>query len=121
SPEWTLDAMRDMAKKLTKPGAGGSYDRYGANLALGAAGASVYSRAYDNPDFYEPKKSIILDPNVLKAFKWVQDMAQTDKSLALPGAFQGGAVDLMAAGKLSILQGGSLNVFNVQKAIKDEK
>jgi ABC-type glycerol-3-phosphate transport system substrate-binding protein len=27
----------------------------------------------------------------------------------------------MASGKLSILQGGSLNVFNVQKAIKDEK
>ena len=121
SPEWTMDAMRDMAKKLTKMGAGGAYDRYGTSLALGAAGATVYVRAYDNPDFYDGKKSLILDPNVLKGFKWVQDMAQTDKSVALPGAFQGSSVDLMASGKLSTLQGGSLNVFNVQKVIKDEK
>jgi multiple sugar transport system substrate-binding protein len=121
SPEWTLDAMREQVKKLTKMGTGGTYDRYGGNLALGAAGATVYSRAYDEPDFYDGKKSMITEPNVMKAFKWVQDMAQTDKSLALPGAFQGSSVDLMAAGKLSILQGGSLNVFNVQKAIKDEK
>jgi len=121
SPEWTLDAMREQAKKLTKMGSGGAYDRYGANLALGAAGATVYSRAVDQPDFHDGKKAMITDPNVLKAFKWVQDMAQTDKSVALPGAFQGDSVELMASGKLSVLQGGSLNVFNVQKAIKDEK
>jgi multiple sugar transport system substrate-binding protein len=58
---------------------------------------------------------------VIKAFKWVQDMAQTDKSVALPGAFQGDSTELMASGKLSILQGGSLNVFNIQKVVKDEK
>jgi ABC-type glycerol-3-phosphate transport system substrate-binding protein len=121
SPEWTMDAMREMAKKLTKMGSGGAYDRYGTNLALGAAGATVYARAYDNPDFHDGKKSTILDPNVLKGFKWVQDMAQTDKSVALPGAFQGSPVDLMASGKLATLQGGSLNVFNVQKVVKDEK
>jgi ABC-type glycerol-3-phosphate transport system substrate-binding protein len=121
SPEWTLDAMRDQAKKLTKLGSGGAYDRYGASLALGAAGATVYARAVDQPDFHDGKKAMITDPNVIKAFKWVQDMAQTDKSVALPGAFQGDSTELMASGKLSILQGGSLNVFNVQKAIKDPK
>jgi ABC-type glycerol-3-phosphate transport system substrate-binding protein len=121
SPEWTMDAMREQAKKLTKMGSGGAYDRYGASLALGAAGATVYARAFDQPDFHDGKKAMITDPNVIKGFKWVQDMAQTDKSLALPGAFQGDTVGLMASGKLSILQGGSLNVFNVQKAIKDEK
>ncbi|TAK20741.1 MAG: extracellular solute-binding protein [Chloroflexota bacterium] len=121
STEWTPDAMREQAKKLTKMGQGGAYDRFGVNLALGAAGATVYVRAYNQPDFHDGKKSSITDPGVIKGFKWVQDMAQTDKSVALPGAFQGSAVDLMGSGKLSILQGGSLNVFNVIKAIKDEK
>ena len=121
SPEWTLEAMREHVKKLNKPGSGGTYDRYGGNLALGAAGATVYTRAVNEPDFHDGKKSMITDANVMKAFQWVQDMAQTDKALALPGAFQGSAVDLMASGKLSIVQSGSLVVFNVQKAIKDEK
>ncbi len=121
SPEWTMDNIREIAKKLTKMGSGGAYDRFGMNLALGAAGATVYSRAYNNPDFYEPKKSNILDPNVTKGFKWVQDMAQTDKSIALPGGFQGDTTDLFASGKLAILQSGSLVVFNAQKAIKDDK
>lgn len=119
SPDWTMDNIRDMVKKLTKMGSGGAYDRYGATLAWGAAGATIFSRAYDNPDFYDPTKSRITDPQVTKAFKWAQDMAQTDKSIALPGAFQGAAEDLFASGKLAIINGGSLNVFNAQKAIKD--
>ncbi len=121
SPDWTMDSIRELVKKLTKMGSGGAYDRYGATLALGAAGATIYARAFDNTDFYEPKKSLILDPQVSKSFKWVQDMAQTDKSVALPGSFQGSADDLFASGKLAIIQGGSLNVFNAVKAIKDPK
>ena len=55
-----MDAIRDMAKKLTKMSAGGAYDRYGTSLALGAAGATVYVRAYDNPDFYDEQE--VVDP-----------------------------------------------------------
>lgn len=121
SPDWTMDAIRQLAKKLTKMGANGAYERYGMELALGAPGASVYTRAYNQPDFYEPTKSDILDPKVLPAFQWVQDMAQTDKSIALPGSFQGADTALFASGKLAIIQSGSLTAFNADKAIKDRK
>jgi multiple sugar transport system substrate-binding protein len=121
SPAWTMDAVRQLAKKLTKMGSNGAYDRYGMNLALGAPGASVYTRAYNQADFYDPKKSLIADPQVMPAFQWVQDMAQIDKSIALPGGFQGANTDLFASGKLAIIQSGSLTAFNANKAIKDPK
>ncbi len=121
SPQWTMDAIRQLAQKLTKMGSNGAYDRYGMELALGAAGASVYTRAYNQPDFYEPTKSDILDPKVQPAFQWVQNMAQVDKSLALPGGFQGADTALFASGKLAIIQSGSLTAFNAFKAIKDPK
>jgi ABC-type glycerol-3-phosphate transport system substrate-binding protein len=121
SPEWTMDSVREMAKKLTKMAGGGAYDRYGISLSLGAIGGTVHSRAFDNPDFHDGKKVFATDPNVAKAFRWEYDMCQTDKTAALPGAFQGAATDLFASGKLAIIQEGSLTVFNAQKAIKDEK
>jgi ABC-type glycerol-3-phosphate transport system substrate-binding protein len=121
SPEWTMDAIRELAKKLTKTAGGGAYDRYGIQLSLGAIGGTVHSRAFDNPDFHDGKKVSITDPNVAKAFRWEYDIAQADKSAALPGTFQGSATDLFASGKLAIIQEGSLTVFNAQKAIKDEK
>lgn len=118
---WTMDAIRQLAKKLTKMGSNGAYDRFGMELALGAPGATIYTRAYNQPDFYEPAQSHVTDPKVLPAFQWVQDMAQTDKSLALPGSFQGADTALFASGKLAIIQSGSLVAFNANKAIKDPK
>jgi multiple sugar transport system substrate-binding protein len=121
SPEWTLDYVREIAKKLTKMGGGGAYDRYGISLSLGAIGGTIHARAFDNPDFHDGKKASITDPNVAKAFKWAYDVAQTDKSAALPGSFQGNTADLFGSGKLAIINDGSLTLFNAHKAIKDEK
>ncbi len=121
SAEWTMDAIRQLSKKLTKMGTNGAYDRYGMNLALGSPGAAVYTRAYNQDDFYTPKQSLISDPKVIPSFQWVQDMAVTDKSIALPGGFQGANTDLFASGKVAIIQSGSLTAFNANKAIKDPK
>jgi hypothetical protein len=123
SPTWTLDALYQMAVKLTKKDASGRYDRFGINLALSAAGATILTRAFNQYDFTseDGKKSMLQDQNVQKAFRWVQDLAQKDKVVALPGGFEGTAWDLLANGKVAMIHGGSLNVFNAQRAIKDEK
>src|SRR5690606_38274146 len=36
SPEWTMDALYEMAVKLNKMGEGGRYERFGINLSLAA-------------------------------------------------------------------------------------
>ena len=123
SPEWTLDAIRDMAVKLNKLGDGGRYERFGINLTLAASGATILARAYDNDDVIsaDGTKALITEPNVAKAFQWVNELTQTDKVVALPGGFEGSINDLFASGKCAMVHSGSLTVFNIQKAIKDEK
>lgn len=121
NPELSLDSVREIARKLTKMGSGGSYERYGINLILDTAGATIFARAAGAPDYFDPKRSLLDNPDVLKGLRWVNDLCVADKSVALPGTFSGTPENLFAAGKLAIIHGGTWHILNAHMAIKDEK
>jgi multiple sugar transport system substrate-binding protein len=119
-PDWSMDQIYRDAVKLHKAGAGGRAERFGANLSLAAIGATVTSRAFNGDILSEDgKKATLTDPNATKALRWIYDLCQKEKVVALPGGFEGNANDLFASGKLGMIMAGSLTVFQIGNAIKD--
>jgi ABC-type glycerol-3-phosphate transport system substrate-binding protein len=119
SPAWTMDAFYDVAVKLHKA-SGGQVQRYGVILGTALRHLTCIARGFDAELISEDgKKSLIMDPKAVKALRWVNDLAQKDKVLALPGSFQGSTDALFATGKAGAHQAGALAMFNVRDAIKD--
>jgi multiple sugar transport system substrate-binding protein len=122
SPDWTMDKIREYANKLMKK-SGSQVDRYGIDLAMGAAGVTIVARAWGADILSDDgKKMLLTDPKVEPALKWIYDICQTDKIDALPGSIPSGQDNaLFSSGKIGILQGGSLSVTELDTAIKDPK
>jgi multiple sugar transport system substrate-binding protein len=122
SPDWTMDRIREYANKLMKK-SGSQVDRYGIDLAMGAAGVTIVARAWGADILSDDgKKMLLTDPKVEPALKWIYDICQTDKIDALPGSIPSGQDNaLFSSGKIGILQGGSLSVTELDTAIKDPK
>jgi multiple sugar transport system substrate-binding protein len=119
SAGWTMDAFYDMAVKLHKT-SGGQVQRFGVNLGTALRHVTCIARAFDAELLSEDgKKSLIMEPNAIKALRWINDLAQKEKVMALPGSFEGNANSLFASGKLGSYQAGALAMFNVKDAIKD--
>jgi ABC-type glycerol-3-phosphate transport system substrate-binding protein len=116
SSQWTMPALYDIALKLHQLVAkdGG----FGIQLGLpGAAGVTILCRAF-NGDNLSPdgKRSLLTDGRQRDAMRWVYDLANRDRAVAVPGRFEG---DLFLAGKLGIEHAGSLSVFNRNKQNTD--
>jgi fructooligosaccharide transport system substrate-binding protein len=119
SSDWTMDKVREYANKLHKK-TGDQVDRYGINLGFNAAGATILARAF-NSDILsaDGTKMLLSDPKTRPAMQWISDICTKDKVDSLPGSYQGSDAQLFASGKLAIDMGGSLTVFQIDKAIKD--
>jgi ABC-type glycerol-3-phosphate transport system substrate-binding protein len=116
SPDWTMPRLYEIAVKVGKfiERTGG----FGMTLGLpGAAGVTILTRAF-NSDNLSPdgKKSTLLDAAPKEAMRWAYDLANREKVIGLPGAYEG---DIFLNGTLGIEQAGSLSVFNRNKANKD--
>jgi len=122
SPDWTMDKVREYANKLNKKN-GNQVDRYGIDLAMGAAGVTIIARAWTSDIISDDgKKALLTDPKVQPAMQWIYDICQTDKVDALPGSIPSGKDNaLFSSGKIGILQGGSLSVTQLDTAIQDPK
>lgn len=118
---WTMDQIAEMAKKLTKM-SGDRYDRYGINLnsAWSASGMTILARLYGGDILSADGKKLLLtsEPD-MKALSWLYDRAVKDKTVSLPGGFQGSADDLFASGKVAMYHAGSVTSISVSKLIKD--
>jgi multiple sugar transport system substrate-binding protein len=116
SPDWTMQRLYEIAVKVGRfiEKTGG----FGIRFTLpGAAGVTVVCRAF-NGDNLSPdgKRSTLLDPQPKEAMRWVWDLANKEKVVALPGAYQGNP---FLNGTLGIDQQGSLGVFNTNRDNKD--
>jgi multiple sugar transport system substrate-binding protein len=119
SPSWTMEAFYDTAVKLHKA-SGGQVQRFGVNLGTALRHVTCIARGFDAELISEDgKKSLVMEPNAVKALRWINDLAQKEKVMALPGSFQGDANSLFASGKLGSHQAGALAMFNIKDAIKD--
>lgn len=119
SADWTMQVFYELIVKLHKT-SGGQIVRYGTNLGLAHRHMTTTTRAFMGDLISQDgKKAIVTEPNPTKGFRWVYDLAQKEKVVALPGGFQGSANDLFASGKLGSIQAGALAMFNVRLAIKD--
>ena len=91
---------------------------YGLTTTLPSAiGATIICRAF-NGDNLSPdgKRATLLDAMPKEAMRWVYDLANKEKAIALPGTYEG---DPFQGGTLGMEQAGSLSVFNRNKANKD--
>lgn len=122
SADWTMDKVREYANKLNKKN-GNQVDRYGIDLAMGAAGVTIIARTWVSDIISDDgKKALLTDPKVMPAMQWIYDICQTDKVDALPGSIPSGKDNaLFSSGKIGVLQGGSLSVTELDTAIKDPK
>jgi multiple sugar transport system substrate-binding protein len=116
---YTMDWVYETFKKLHKE-SGGKVDRYGAQLRADFQHMMIWSRAYGGEILSaDGKKMQLSDPGVGKAFRWIYDLAQKEKVLALPGSFEGSADDLFASGKVSVLHTGGLGAGRMPGKVKD--
>jgi ABC-type glycerol-3-phosphate transport system substrate-binding protein len=118
APDWTMSKLYEIVVKIGKfaERAGGA----GMTTTLpGAIAVTVLCRAF-NGDNLTPdgKKSVLLDAGQKEAMRWVYDLANRERVIALPGTYQG---DIFLNGALGIEQAGSLSVFNRNKTgqVKD--
>ncbi len=119
SPSWTMQAFYDLSVKLHKA-SGGQVQRFGVNLGTALRHVTCIARGFDAELISEDgKKSLVMEPNSVKALKWINDLATKEKVMSLPGSFQGSADALFASGKVGAHQAGALAMFNVRDAIKD--
>ncbi|HEY3111884.1 MAG TPA: extracellular solute-binding protein [Chloroflexota bacterium] len=118
-PSWTMDAFYETAVKLHKA-SGGQVQRFGIDLGTALRHLTCIARGFNAELISEDgKKSLVMEPNAVKALRWVNDLAQKEKVMALPGSFQGSTDALFATGKAGMHQAGALAMFNVRDAIKD--
>ena len=116
SAEWSMSKLYEIAVKVGK-----FIERTGgAGMTTGmpsAAAVTLWTRAF-NADNLSPdgKKSVLLDAGPKEAMKFIYDLANRERVIALPGTYQG---DIFLNGTLGMEQAGSLSVFNRNKAIKD--
>lgn len=116
SPDWTMNRLYELVVKIGK-----FVERtsgFGMTTSLpGAAGVTIMTRAF-NGDNLSPdgKKSTLLESAPKEAMKWVYDLANKEKVIALPGAYQG---DPFLNGTLGVEQQGSLTVFSRNKQNKE--
>jgi ABC-type glycerol-3-phosphate transport system substrate-binding protein len=117
-PDFSLDQVYRDAVKLHKK-SGDKVDRFGINLSLAAIGATITARAYNTDVLSEDgKKATITKAETARAMRWLYDLCQKEKVVALPGP-DVNANNLFASGKLGIVHAGSLTVFQIGTAIKD--
>lgn len=115
SPDWTFAKLYDlsvrMGKFLERTGGVGM-----ATSMPSAAGVTIWARAFDSDNLTaDGKKSTMLDAKPKEAMKWVYDLANKERVVAIPGRLEGADQDNFLAGKIGIWQQGSLGVANVNK------
>jgi len=121
SPSYTLDDIYQAAVKLTKMGAGGRYERFGINLSLGAIGVTIYARTFGG-DILNPegnKCTVASDPAAVKGLRFIYDLSQKEKVVALPGGFEGNTNDLFVSGRVAMLHAGSVSMTPINKMKQD--
>ncbi|MBC7237819.1 MAG: extracellular solute-binding protein [Chloroflexi bacterium] len=121
--EIPMETIAEWANKFYKKGAGpGEVERYGIALSIAEIGITTIVRAFGgeiiNP---EGTKCLLLEEGAVKGMKWMYDLCVTQAVAALPGDLQGGNQSAWAAGKLTMMQVGSLSALNAEKAITDPK
>ena len=116
SADWSMNKLYEIAVKVGKfierTGGAGMTTTMPSAIAV-----TLWTRAF-NADNLSPdgKKSVLLDAGPKEAMKFIYDLANRERVIALPGTFQG---DIFLNGTLGMEQAGSLSVFNRNKAIKD--
>jgi ABC-type glycerol-3-phosphate transport system substrate-binding protein len=113
--ETSMDTYAEWARNLYKKD-----ERYGMAITFDEGHLVTLTRAF-NGDLIdaEGKKSLLMDDkNAQEGLRWAYKLAVEDKVLPRPADMQDAAAALLD-GKLSILWGGSLNVRNFKRDIKD--
>jgi ABC-type glycerol-3-phosphate transport system substrate-binding protein len=103
----------EWAHKFFKDG-----ERFGLSMSWGEAGLVTLCRAF-NGDLIDAEgtKCLLLDsPEAQEALRWTYQLAVEDKILPAPGDFPSAQLE----GKITMNWGGSLNVRNFKRDIKDE-
>ncbi len=121
SSDWTMNKVHEVLLKLFKK-SGNQVDHYSIDLSLAAIGVTTIARAYNADIISEDgKKALLTNSKTLPAMQWIWDLCQQDKIVSLPGSYQGANTAFFASGKVACIQGGSLSVFQIDRAIKDPK
>ncbi|MBI3972055.1 MAG: extracellular solute-binding protein [Chloroflexi bacterium] len=116
SPDWTMDRLYEIAVKVGK-----FVERnkgFGLRTTMpGAIAVTIWTRAFDSDNLSpDGKKSTLLAPRSRDAMRWIYDLANKERVVALPSTYEG---DIWMNGLLGIDQAGSLGVFNVNKKNTD--
>ncbi|MDQ3248474.1 MAG: extracellular solute-binding protein, partial [Chloroflexota bacterium] len=116
SYDTSMETYGEWARQFYKEG-----ERFGLGVDYGEGSLVTLTRAF-NSDLIdvEGKKSLLLDDeNAQAALRWLYDLAVTDKVLPVSTDLEN-KDSAMLEGKLTIRWGGSLNVRNFKRDIKDE-
>ncbi|HEV2123475.1 MAG TPA: extracellular solute-binding protein, partial [Chloroflexota bacterium] len=91
---------------------------FGMRTTMPAAiSVTIWTRAFDSDNLSaDGKKSTLLDPKSKDAMRFIYDLANKERVVALPGTFEGSSDNLFVNGKVGISQQGSLGVFSINRA-----
>lgn len=111
--ETSMETYGEWARKLYKDG-----ERFGLSFPFGEASLVVLARAFGGDLIdAEGTKSLLLDSaEAQEGLRWLYTMAVEEKIMPAPGDFPAAQLE----GKISMNWGGSLNVRNFKRDIKDE-
>ena len=116
SHDTSMDTIAEWAHRFYKEN-----ERYGMDLNTGESALVVLCRIWNTDliDAEGTKCTILDDPNAQAACKWLYKLAVEDKILPMPGEIQGGNAAAQIEGKITMRWGGSLDVRNFKRDIKD--
>lgn len=112
----SMDTVGEWARSFYREG-----ERFGLTIGYSEASIVVLCRIFNSDLINEDGTRCLLldDPNAQTAMRWVYDLAVVDRVLPAPGSvenFPAAQLD----GRITMNMGGSLNVRNYHRDIKDE-
>jgi multiple sugar transport system substrate-binding protein len=115
SPDWTMNRLYDIAVKVGKLSE--RTQGFGLSTTMPSAiSVTIWTRAFDSDNLSpDGKKSTLLDARSKEAMRFIYDLANRERVIALPGSFEGSADNFFVNGKVGIAQQGSLGVFTINR------
>jgi ABC-type glycerol-3-phosphate transport system substrate-binding protein len=113
--ETSMDSIAEWAHQLYAEG-----ERFGLAFSIGEAAMVVLPRIWNSDLINEDGTKCVLldDPNAQAAYRWLYDLAVTDKVLPAPGSIEN-LDTAIKDGLISMLWSGSLNVRNFKRDVTD--
>lgn len=120
SDDWTMESLYETLVALQKT-ASGRVERFGSYFGLGMRHMTIIARAF-NGDLIsqDGKTATVTSPETTEGMKWMYDLCQTDKVVALPGSFEGSSSSLFASARLGMMQTSAVGMFNTRELLKDK-